>query len=373
MHKSIKTLLLVVTASISATLYATDFVTRTYPLGIDIEGQYFQSSIFLRLQVKDYNMPFAEFAKGEHDAYESTFISFITALRENDAARTAKLLQPERRAATAAAPKPEHSPADVLRAYRAAFDAMKDIVVVAQILDGSKHLFIWDAGSGADAARRAFAVESDGDALAVREVTSHDPVAVIILANVMTAMRQNPAAYQSPAARSTKFEYALPAGGDSVVMQFGGNVVDIAPARLTAAAVSATGSSSDVLRAYAETAEALRVHATDQFLAHFTPRSAKRVKKLIDGVPEGAYDSLYELAWQARHIRLIVGSDPVYIVFYTLGDRSDYHYDYLVRDGATNKLLFANIGRQSFADDVLGRRELFDPARVVAQPGPATR
>ena len=375
MRTIIRASIVLFAVSVALGAHAADFAIRTYPLSLDIEGRYFQSSIFLRLQVRDYNLPFAEFAKGERDPYERAFATFITALRDDDTVTASKMLAPTLHAAsgtTAALLKSDRTPAQLVTAYRAVFGGMKDIVVDAEVLNGTKHLFIWHSASAATPIRRAFAVDGDIDSLAVHEVTSADPVSVIIMDNVMEAMRVAPAAYKSLASRATKFEYALPVrGAEPVVMQFNGSVLDVTP--LGARTASSSADVADVLRIYADTAESLRLHAIDQFLAHFTPESAKKIKALVDALPEAAYNSVYDLSWQVKHIRLVAGSDPVYVVFYTLSDPNKFKYDYLVRDPATNKLLFANVARHGLADDVFGRPELFDPARVIGQQAPATR
>src|SRR5205809_563641 len=138
MRTHVRTLLLLTIAiGVSIGAHAADFVTRTYPMSIDVEGRYVQSAIFLRLQVRDYDLPFERFASAAQDPYERAFVSFVNALRDNDTASAAKMLAPERRvaaAATDAQPRMEHSPAEVVRGYRAGFGEMKDITVVAQVL-----------------------------------------------------------------------------------------------------------------------------------------------------------------------------------------------------------------------------------------------
>ena len=340
--KSVSLLMLIAVAG-----YGAEFTTRTYPLTVNVEKQYFQSAIYLRLEVKDYNQPFEVFAASAHDPYEATFTAFVTAVRNNDNTAAVRLLLPSTM----------HATGDTVKLYRAAFDGMRDITVISQVLVGSKHLFMWRANSGSRKFVRAFAVEEGS--LKVGEVTSDDPLSVIIVNNVMDAMRTMPEAYRTLATRPTPFEYRLPV--QNVAMQFGG----AAPEVKRTATLSA-GPAPGILKLYTDTAEALRLQAVDQFLSHFTARSAEVIKKYLATASPEHFSQIPNLAWETKHVRLVIGSDPVYIVFYTMGDNAAYRYDYVVRDAGTNELKFANIDAHLFLDDVLSRRELFDPARVIA-------
>jgi hypothetical protein len=352
-----------------------DFVTRSHPLTVDVEGTSVLSTLYLRFQVEEYGQPFEEFAKGDHDAHEAAFVAFVRALQSNDRAVAEKLYRRPVRAASQDLPATvsELSAADAVIAYRKAFGGMKDIHVVSRVQVGSKQLFVWQSNDGVSRSRNAFVVHGPADGLSVHGVTSNDPVAVLIVYDVMEAMRQRPANYRSVGALSTAFEVPLPSDGAQVALQFDGLLpgTDVDGGRRTAS--ESGDSSAEVERLFAETADALRVGARDRFLSRFTTASGMKMKQYLGAVPETHYGAIPELSWEGRRVRFVAGSDPVRIVYYTIGDAPEYRYAYVVRDAATNELRFANVNRRWFLDHVLSRPDLFDVSAVIHRDAPAPR
>ena len=356
MRKLTTSLAVLFAVAVTMTARAADFTTRTYPLGVDVEGRYFHSSIYMRLEVKDYNEPFTTFASRDLDPYEAAFAMFIKALQNNDAVSATKLMQGKSKF------KDQYSPSQIVSMYRTAFAGMKDVTVVAQVLVGSRHLFVWQANGGMSTIRRAFAVEGTPEQLTVQQVTSNDPVSAVVVNNVMNAMKQRPEAYRSLEARPAKFEYRLPLEGPGTVsMQFAGN----SSSTEGVSASSATSpANSAVLALYAQAAEAVQHHDLDGFASKFTAESAATVKEYVAAGGENALAA----EWANKRVRLILGSAPVFIVYYTIGDdETSYRHDYVVRDEKSLQLRFANYARQGLLDDVLQRRELFDPQSLAAQ------
>src|SRR5919106_3086477 len=93
---------IVLMAMTSTSAFAADtFATMSYPLGVNVDGTYIPSSMYLNFSIKPYNVPLDRFAAGELDARERAFVSFMSAVRTKEYARAEALLASPRPAALA--------------------------------------------------------------------------------------------------------------------------------------------------------------------------------------------------------------------------------------------------------------------------------
>ena len=229
---------------------------------------------------------------------------------------------------------------------------------MAQVLEGSRSLFIWQVSSPKGVMRRAFSVGLNDQKLAASEVNMEHPIEVLIVNNVFGATLAGPIA-KSAAKKS--IEYALPVegpgnpGANHVVLQFDGRALDfdvldekVAP-------------SDDISRLYRAAYSALQAHDTDDYLKYFTATSREKLSKWFATLTPAQLDS-FLAATGGRKLQYVINAAPVYIVFYTSAQpmpNGMMPYDYLLRQ-SEGKLVFANVSREGFLDDVLKNSALFN-------------
>jgi hypothetical protein len=343
------------------------FATLSYPLAVKVETDYVPTAIHLKFDIKRYDTPFDAFAARELDAREAKFAQWMKALRTRDYAKAEALFTPPRPVQPSVEKSAEHSrvvaanrtPKNVVDMYHGAFGGLRDVTVVAQILAGSKSLFIWETKGGNAQVRRAFSVDQN---LGVSEVTMSNPVETLIVNNIMDRAARDPKADRGEPGFTAPYEFPFPVDGPwtpgphPVVIQFSGKPVDIP--------FYGEGAAPDAVSALYRTAYGeLRERNVEKFLEHFTPNSRTKWQRWYQSMTPEAFDQFQTQATAPRSIKFILDAGPLLIVFH--GDTGTWkagtlRYDYLVKNPGTGALQFANVAYSSFFDDVIGSPSLFD-------------
>jgi hypothetical protein len=352
---------------IAVTASASDFTSLSFPVGINVEGTYVPSSMYVKIKVKEYNTPLDSFALGQLDPREATFVALMNALRDKNYIRAEGLLEigTTSKAVEQARARVEQKPRSIRQTvdlYNAAFNGLRDVTVVAQVLAGSKSLFIWEVGTGTPKAMcRAFSVGLSGQKLTASEVTMQTPVDLLIVNNIMTPKVKDPALYKGIAALKKRFEFSLP---DDIVLQFDGQPLDFDVFDEN------TPPSNEVTRLYRSAYHAFRLNAMDDYLNAFTPASREKLQKWLASMTAEERESYYKAVTAGRRLRLVINAEPVMLAFYTSPVQQTPHgtmaYDYIVRQ-PDGKLAFANVAYESFLDDVLQNPALFDVTALTKQ------
>jgi hypothetical protein len=367
MPKTLHKVSIAVLMSLMATvaIAADDFATLSYPLALNVEGEHVRSKVYLKLRVKPYGQSFDSFAAGELDAREAKFAEFVRALRRKDTTKVTALLRQEMKMEeTSAKIRPvERTPKQIVEMYTIAFGGLRDITVLAQVLAGSKSLFIWEAAAGEGKFRRAFSVAPIGSKLFVSEVTMGNPVELLIVNNLFNAMMKNPDAYRPVADLKTSYEYAFPLEGrwnpgpNPVTIQFEGQPLDVP-------IFDETSTPSGAIPAlYHDTYIALRNGQIESFLKHFTEKSQTKWQRWRASMPAPVFDQYRAAMTRDRSLKFVLDAGPVLIAFH--GDPGTWtagslKYDYIVHMPRSGELKFANVSFRSFFDDVIGNEALFD-------------
>jgi len=352
---------------------ANDFTSLSFPMGINVEGTYVPSSMFVKLKVKEYNAPLDTFALGQLDPREATFVALMNAFRDKNYIRAEGMLElgVAARQIEQARSRVEQKPRSVRQTvdlYNTAFSGLRDVTVVAQVLAGSKSLFIWEVGAGTPKAMcRAFSVGLSGQKLTASEVTMQTPVDLLVVNNVMTPRMKEPASYKTVAGLKKRFEVPLPIegpgenGANGVVLQFDGQPLDFDVFDEN------TPPPNDVARLYRSAYHAFRLHAMDDYLKSFTPASRVKLQKWFASMTPEEKESFYKAMIAGRTLHLVIDADPVMLVFYTSPVQQKPHgtmaYDYVVRQ-PDGKLSFANVADESFLDDILQNPAFFDVTKL---------
>lgn len=355
------------------------FVTLSYPLAVNVESEYVPTAMHLKFDIKRYDASFDAFAARTLDAREAKFAQWMKAVRSRDYARAQSLYAAPRPVQASVDKSAEHSrvqaiprtPKSVVDMYHAGFGGMRDITVVAQILAGSKSLFVWEARGGESNVRRAFSVDQQ---LAVSEVTMSTPVELMIVNNIMDRAARDPNVDRGVPGFEAQYEFAFPLDGPwtpgphPVVIQFSGKPVDIP--------FYGEGAAPDAVSAlYRNAFGELRERNVEKFLAHFTARSRTRWQRWYEALSPEAFNQYHAAATAPRSIKFILDASPLLLVFH--GDAGNWtagslRYDYVVKSPDTGALKFANVAFSGFFDDVLGSPSLFDqnvlrPPQAVAE------
>jgi hypothetical protein len=364
---------LVVLALASLPALAADFATLSYPIAINVEGEPLRSSVYLKLKVKEYGVPLETFAEGDLDGREAKFAQWMGALRVRDYAKAEAMLRQPQASARSVEPTQIHAvartPKQIVDMYDNAFGELRDVTVVAQVLAGSRSVFVWEAHGGQAHMRRAFAVDADGGKLAVSEVSMSTPVELLIVNNIMDRMAASPDAYRGVANLKTRYEMALPIdngtpGANPVVLQFDGEPLD-APIFDTA-----TPPANAVVALYRDAYGALKNHDFEGFFRHFTEKSKAKWQKWYASLAPQSQEQFLAAMTQDRSIHFILDAGPLYLVFHGAPKNwkaGSLKYDYVVKSGSGG-LKFANVGTSGFFDDVIGNERLFDQSVLHGTP-----
>ena len=383
--------------------FAQDFVRLSVPVPIFIDSQLTGSKLYLKLEMKNINRPFDEFAAGRLDKSETMFVTAMRAARKNDAAGFAEVwTAPDQMPSpgrNASGHLKEDDPGAWLKLYRSMFDFDK-ITVVAEALVGRDTMFIWESQTK-DGARRA----SNYVGL---DKTGHPRLSALSGGNPVQALLQEsfeaaPAdrdAYKPAANLNLRYQYAIPLAGPNesgphpVFLEFDGTPMDFPLGNKKAIAPT------PLLEFYRHAALAQQNGDTEEYAASFTPKSQERVRqwqaaeeerlkqmkpKTPPVKPIAPPAAVPQTSPQASgpptksaslpkgtNVKFVLQADPVFLVFQAPGPGNDWlpdqlAYFYVVREGNSFKL--ANFGYAATLDDLLQDSSLFN--KQILKPAPA--
>jgi len=218
---------------------AQEFTVRNFPIPIGIDGEHTRSNVFLQFEMKSYGTSFSKFAAAKLDPRETMFADLIRGIQGNNPRAVEKFFvqprprkaSPDDKSGVLSTPPmtPAQAAADVVGVYRSAFGNFENISVIAQVLVGSRSLFIWDANMPGRPRRRGFSVEMEGTKLVAREVIGA-PVETLILSIFEDGVK-DPAAYAAVTDPHMRYRQPLAIEGKNktpheVALLFNGEPMD---------------------------------------------------------------------------------------------------------------------------------------------------
>jgi hypothetical protein len=358
---------------------AQQFSVRNFPLPISIDGEHIRSNVFLQFEMKNYGVPFSKFSASQLDPREAIFAELVRGIQRKDYKAAGKVLMPpkprrenpdDKGGVISAAPLPPNKNAiETTDLYRAAFGNFENIDVIAQVLVGSKSLFVWDAKMPDRPRRRAFAVEPEGPTrLVAREVVG---VAIdTLILSILEGGFKDPAAYAAVADPHLRYRQPLAIEGKNrvvheVALLFNGTPMDFD-------AFGDTPVNDPVLIFYRKVFTAFKAHKQDEFLAGHSAKSQAKLRQWWKTFNKDAEDGYYMTMVKGRFVKFVLDADPIYILFYSQNKGNDWvpgslGYQYVVKNPATQQYLISNVLSEGFFDDVIGKNNLFDQ-RVLKSP-----
>ncbi|MGA6970856.1 MAG: hypothetical protein WBY93_04445 [Candidatus Binatus sp.] len=359
---------------------AQEFGGVSVPIPVEIDGQPTHCRLYLKLETKNYNVPFEKFAAGPMDSAQTMFATAVDAIRKNDAAKFASVwTSPDqmKRTSQVTVSLADNSTANWLQVARSMFDFDK-LTVVAEVLAGSETIFIWDAPTRAGIRRNAFYIGLDRkNQLRLSAVSSNSPVEPLIL-NAFVAARTDAAVYKPISNINLDYQYPIPmagpgdAGAHPVFFEFDGAPMDfpIGDEKIKAP--------TPLLEFLRNAAFAIRSGKDKSFASDFTPRSRETISQWLAGIekreqakqrsqasasPASNYETAGLISAMMANVKFVLNADPIFLVFQARGSGDKWtpqalSYSYVLREGGTYKI--ANFSSMNTLDDFLQNPALFD-------------
>ncbi len=370
---------------------AQKFESVSLPVPVEIEGTPVHCPLYLKLELKRYNIPFDKFAAGPMDKAQAMFVTAVQAIRKRDTAKFASVWtspdQTKRLSQTTTVAMVENSPANWIDVARTNFD-FDHLNVVAEVLAGSETIFVWETPTKSGTRRDAFYVGYDQkNRLRLSIVSSNAPVLALIETAFDAEGMTKGQLYQALPNVRLSYQYPIPLAGKGdpgahpVYLEFDGTPMDfpVGDKKMTP---------PDPMLAFVRKAALdLRSGRNAIFVKDFTPRSQERIKPWLDSIarrahttrpPGPAGDMSFEtagmLSVMESNVKFVLNASPVFLVFQASAPGSSWTpdsltYSYVVRDGGTYKI--ANFSALDDFDELLQNPALFD--KTILKSGPRAR
>jgi hypothetical protein len=344
----------------------TEFSRVSIPLPVEIDARPMRCPLYLKFEMKNYNIPFDQFAAGPLDKEQTMFVTAVQAIRKGDAAKFASVwTSPDQMKGlgTTIITMVDDKPENWISQARSNFD-YDNLRVIAQIEIGSKTMFIWDSMTKDGILRNAFYVGFDkNNQLRLSWVSSSTPVEAMVL-NAFRAAQTEPDAYKPLPNINLSYEYPIldgkaHTGAHTVFLEFDGSPMDFPLADEKVKAPN------PLLEFFRNAALAHQNGKDDLYASSFTPKSADTVRKWL-----ASMESRRKLANQPPQtpsslgsVKFVLNADPVFLVFEAPTPGNDWTtenltYSYILHEGGAYKI--ANFSSAIELDDILQNPAFFD-------------
>lgn len=380
------------------------FKRVSLPIPVEIEGRPTHCQLYLKVEMKDYNVDFEKFAAGPLDKVQTIFATGVNALRKNDVTKFASVWSsPDQMKGRSdlTIKMVDESPAAWLNLARSNFD-FNHLTVVAEVLLGPQTVFVFDSTTSAGVHRYALYVGPDKkDQVRLSAVGSNTPLALMVL-NSFVEARTSPDEYKPLTSLNLRYQYPIPlagkvdAGDHPVFFEFDGTPMDFP---LTDEKVKAP---TPLLSFYRTATEAFDSSKYDVYAGDFTEQSQERLRPWLASRLKQEEDKLKQQklkqgdqAPAARptkpvavspaivpHVKFVLNAEPVFLIFSAAGVGSGWKpsslsYTYVLHEGSDYKLAnfsYSNTLDDFLQDPLLFNKNILKPAPVklgTAKPKPA--
>jgi hypothetical protein len=343
------------------------FPRVSVPLPIEIDGQPTRSTLYLKFEMKSYDLPFDQFAAGPLDKEQTMLVTAVQALRKVDAAKFASVWTSPNKMkgiGTTVITMVDDTPQNWISQYRSIFDP-DNLKIIAQVRMGLSTMFIWDSMTKDGVRRNAFYVGLDQkNQLRLSAVSSSIPVEAMLL-NAFQAAQSAPDAYKPLPNINLRYEYPIPLDGSAaasahpVFLEFDGSPMDFPLGD------NKIKPPTPLLAFFRDAKLAQQSGKDDAYASSFTPKSADQVREWLASMKNRAKlpNQLAQTPPQLGNIKFVLSADPVFIVFQAPAAGNDWTpgnltYSYLVQQGGAYKI--ANFSFVSDLDDLLQNPAFFD-------------
>jgi hypothetical protein len=348
-------------------VFGQDFTRVSVPLPVEIDGQPTRCPLYLKFEMKSYNIPFDQFAAGPLNKEQNMFVTAVQAIRKVDAAKFASVWTSPNKMkglGTTVITLVDDNPKNWIDQARSIFD-FDNLKVIAQVQMGLETMFIWDAMTKAGARRNAFYVGFDqNNQLRLSAVSSSVPVEAILL-NAFQAAQSEPDAYKPLPNINLQYEYPIPldgkadAGAHPAFLEFDGSPMDFPLGD------NKIKPPTPLLGFFRDAALAHQSGKDDVYASSFTPKSADNVRRWLASMqnrrpPANQPPQAPSLL---GNVKFVLSADPVFIVFEAPAAGNDWKpenltYSYILHKGGAYKI--ANFSFSGDLDDFLQNPAFFD-------------
>ncbi|HXC42672.1 MAG TPA: hypothetical protein VNY51_04015 [Candidatus Dormibacteraeota bacterium] len=388
------------------------------PIPVEIEGRRVHCQIYLKLEMKNYDLPFDKFATGSLDKPETMFATAVRAIRKEDATKFASVwASPDEmngKNDVTVKMEGESSVSNWIKVARNNFD-FDHLTMVAEALLGPDTMFIFDSVTKAGVKRYALYVGLDQKgSLRLSAVSSATPLELMVL-NAFVEARTVPDEYKPVPNLYLRYQYPIPLTGDNktgphphpVFLEFDGVPTDFSLSDEKAKPPS------PVVALLRDAHLAYKSGNNDAYANDFSPNSQARVKTWLDAMDKQRQERLKQEKIQQEkleqqkleqkklnpaqtsappaaapvskpktaeippppptaHVKFVLNADPIYLVFQAPGPGDKWMpanltYSYILHQGNDYKI--ANFAFSTTLDDFLQNPALFD--KNVLKPPPA--
>ena len=357
----------------STCAFGETFTRVSIPIPVEIDGQPVRSALYLKFEMKSYDIPFDQFATGPLDKEQMMFVTAVQAIRKADAAKFASVWTSPNQMkglGTTIITLVDDSPQNWIGQARSNFD-FDNLRLIAQVRIGSRTMFIWDSSTKDSTRRNAFYVGMDkNNQLRLSAVSSSTPVEVLVL-NAFQAAQTQPDAYRSAPNINLRYEYAIPLYSKAdtrahpVFLEFDGSPMDFPLGD------EKVKPPTPLLEFFRKAALAQRNGKDDLYASCYTPKSADRIRQWL-----ATMESRRKLAQQPPqvpstlgNVKFVLNAEPIFLVFQAPTGGNDWKpenltYSYILHGGGAYKI--ANFSSANEIDDLLQNPQFFDK-RVLKQ------
>ena len=354
--------------------FGDEFSRVSIPLPIEIDGRPVRCPLYLKFEMRSYNIPFDQFAAGPLDKEQTMFVTAVQAIRKADTARFASVWTSPNQMkglGTTTITLTDDSPENWISVARSNLD-FDNLKVIAQIQLGSKTMFIWDSITKDGIRRNAFYVGPDkNNQLRLSAVGSSTPVEAMVL-NAFQAAQTRPDAYKLLPNINLRYEYPVPLDGKGtgthpVFLEFDGSPMDFPLGD------EKVKPPTPLLAFFRSAALAHRSGKDDLYASSFTPRSADTVGQWLASMERRRKlaHQLPQMPSGLGNVKFVLSAEPIFLVFEAGTPGNDWTpenltYSYILHDKGSYKI--ANFSSSTDFDTFLQDPSFFDKGVLKSAP-----
>jgi hypothetical protein len=354
---------------------AAEIQSKSYPLAFHVDLRYYlPTSLYIKCDVKEYNMPFPDFLSKENEPRESRFKEIVFAIRNNDLQKCLNMSCRKPGMNEEDTQKHNNKVETWVSAARSwcfsdtlAGENLEKLKVVSQFYLGNSGLFVFgvDANSspGSTPFRTKLKFVTRPEGAFLWSVENPDALESL-LGETMQQITVSPAKFVAVENRKFEYEVPIPDTNDSqhvAYLQFKGEKYDF---KVFSDAVGPINKPADEIVSFFQKKYLMVAggYPRETIAAFYTDESCK---KYLDWLKEGTskrpeYLDWYfqDMATRERTVRFVVDADPLYIVLFKVQGHAPLFHQFIVRDPKDGKLKLANFNCSGFLDDLFNNQKL---------------
>ena len=357
-------------------VFGEEFSRVSVPLPVTIDGRPTRCALYLKFEMKRYNIPFNQFAAGPLDKAQTMFVTAVQALRKSDAAKFSSVwTSPSQMKGlgTTIVTMSDDRPENWMSQARSVFD-FDNLKVIAQAQLGLSTMFIWESMTKGGGRRNAFYVGFDkNNQLRLSAVSSSATVESMIM-SAFWAAQTEPAAYQPLPNIKLRYEYPIPLDGGNagtsahpVFVEFDGAPMDFPLGDEKVKPPTA------LLKFFRNATLARKQGKDNLYASCFTPKSAEKVRQWLASMASRRKLANQPPPMQSRlgNVKFVLNAEPIFLVFEAPTGGNDWTpenltYSYILHRGGGYKI--ANFFYSTDFDDFLQNPAFFDKGILKSVP-----